>query len=171
MYIQIHNYMLTTADGENAIAEAHNVLIDRFEVRYKWLQGRELLEDPVAFPAGPGLLLLEEQKISSPSSGYVGAASDADQPGITTSIVQAIPPSLVGSNLVNIGEGFVDSLVLGVRVKIIGKTSGGDRVESNEFLYPIYFCWGCHSCPAGMCYGACKLGADDEYFCVPPASE
>jgi len=165
LYVQIHNYILSSANADNLTNNANDVQLVRFEVRYKWLSGRELLEDTVNFPAGQGLLFIEDQKVVSPTSGIIPAAGDIGDPGKTTSKVVAIPKDLIGSNLVNIGEEYVDSLVLGARVKVIGKTLGGSRIESNEFTFPIYFCWGCQACLDGT-YVACDDG-QDLFSCKP----
>ncbi len=167
LHVQVHNYMLNNSSDENQTINANDVQLESFEVRFKWLMGRELLEDAATFPAGQGLLLIEDQKVEIPTSGIVGAAADTGSPGQTIAQVLAIPPALVGSTLTTMTESYVDSLVLGARIKVIGKTLGGSRIESNEFVYPIYFCWGCHQCPSGMTYAAC-LGGQDGFSCIPP---
>jgi len=130
-----------------------------------------LLEDTQLFPGGQALLFIEDQKVNSPTSGVVYAAEKIDDPGRTMSYVIAVPGPLIGSNLVSMTEAYVDSLVLGVKIRVIGTTLGGSRVESNEFVFPIYFCWGCHECPPNTTYASCNPGADGEYYCIPPLDE
>ena len=81
------------------------------------------------------------------------------KPGQFVTHLRLIPPN-VGSQLAALSTD-AEEFVLGVHITIKGTTLGGVDIESNEFIYPIEFCWGCltATCPDGT-YPSCLPGQD-----------
>ena len=119
----------------------YDVQIDRIEVRYSFEKGREIVEG-----LAPSLLLLEDQAEMLPAGGSMPAE------GLT--VIAGIPviSPQVGALLYSLGEE-ADQVVLGVSVKIIGTTLGGQRIESNDYMLRLYLCW------AGLRLASCSDGS------------
>ena len=153
---QIHNYMCTNLNTScNCELDAMAVQLRKATISYEWLIGRESLTT-----YGHGTLLgLEEGEFDIYLSGTVAAADDSGKPGQFVTHLRLIPPN-VGAQLAALSTD-AEEFVLGVHIKIKGTTLGGTDIESNEFVYPIEFCWGCltATCPDGT-YPACQPGQD-----------
>jgi hypothetical protein len=152
---QIHNYMPTNLSTCNCELDAMAIQLSKATISYEWLIGRESLTT-----YGHGTLLgLEEGKFDIYLSGVVAAADQSGAPGQFVTHLRLIPPN-VGTQLAALATD-AEEFVLGVHVTIKGTTLGGVDMESNEFVYPIEFCWGClsFSCPDGT-YPSCQPGQD-----------
>jgi hypothetical protein len=165
MVVQIHNYMVNNAAEGSERVNSRDVFLERFDVTYEWLTNRELL----VLPEYQSLAIIENQDVKAYTSGLVFAGDGFDSPGKLLAAFVAIPPD-VGTSLVTITQSGVQDWVLGVKAKAIGHTRGGARIESNEFLFPVYFCWGCDGCPADTAttdytYYSCTPGQDLNFFC------
>ena len=152
MAVQVRNALPPISSGQSAgNLYAHDIQMERIEISYSFEQGRELVEG-----LAPALLLLEDQKSQLLMSGTFFAETD-DNIIFDIFVIQ----SQVGALLYALGEE-ADQVILGVSIRLIGSTLGGDRIESNEFLFPIKLCWGCLSaaiCPDGSFRG-CLPGQD-----------
>ncbi len=152
--VQVRNALPPVPSCETGNLYAHDIQLERVEIRYSFPQGREVVEG-----MAPALLLLEDQESQLLISGTFGAETDENILAFTA--IQ----SQVGALLFSLGED-ADQVVLGINIKLIGSTLGGDRIESNEFLYPINLCWGCltdFACEDGS-YPACLPGQDSVDF-------
>lgn len=153
---QIHNYMPTNLSTCNCELDAMAVQLRKATISYEWLIGGESLG---TYGLGD-LARLEEGEFDIFLSGTVAAADTSGKPGQFVTHLRLIPPN-VGSQLAALGDN-ASEFVLGVHVKIKGTTLGGVDIQSNEFVYPIEFCWGCLTatpCADGS-YPACKPGQD-----------
>lgn len=152
---QIHNYMPTNLSTPNSELDSMAVQLRKATISYAWLIGRESL---TTYGVGD-LTRLEEGEFDIYLSGTVAAADSSGKPGQFVTHLRLIPPN-VGSQLAALSTD-AEEFVLGVHVKIKGTTLGGVDIESNEFVYPIEFCWGCltATCPDGS-YPACHPGQD-----------
>ncbi len=154
---QLNNYFINTADKDSGLIDANRINLERFEVTYSWVKGEEIVQQPgnenLAF-------LAESPAMVVPVSGFIPSASAADKPGRLPVAGLIIAPDQ-GSVLLDIQSGEELSLVLGVHLKAFGTTAGGKAVESNEFVFPVYFCRGCHACPTDTTYIACLPGQDN----------
>ncbi len=152
--VQVRNALPPVPSCETGNLYAHDIQLERVEIRYSFPQGREVVEG-----MAPALLLLEDQESQLLISGTFGAETTENILAFTA--IQ----SQVGALLFALGED-ADQVVLGINIKLIGSTLGGDRIESNEFLYPISLCWGCltdFACEDGS-YPACLPGQDSVDF-------
>jgi len=153
---QIHNYMPTNLSTCNCELDAMAIQLRKATISYEWLIGRDSLET-----YGYGTLVgLEEGEFDIYLSGTVAAADSSGSPGQFVTHLRLIPPN-VGAQLAALGTD-AEEFVLGVHIQIKGTTLGGVDIESNEFVYPIEFCWGClttATCPDGS-YPACQPGQD-----------
>lgn len=133
------------------VANANGIRLKEAVISYEWLVGRESLAT-----YGLGVLLgLEEGEFSVPLSGNLQPV-----PGSTTSVVpfvEVIPPN-VGTHLSML---YMDAkeFTLGIHLRLKGESE-----ESNTFLYPLDFCWGCLDevcCPGeNEYYPSCYPGQD-----------
>jgi hypothetical protein len=102
--------------------EANDIILQRALIRYE-------------APEALGVPLPRELELD---------LSGALPPTTSASIeMQVITPS-IGRTLANsriLREG--TSLTLNLRIKFFGVTSSGNKVDSNEFVYPIELCYGC----------------------------
>jgi len=153
---QVHNYMPTNLSTCNCELDAMAIQLKKATISYEWLIGEESLE---IYGHGP-LLGLEEGSFDIYLSGVVAAADTSGTPGQFVTHLRLIPPN-VGTQLAALSTD-AEEFVLGVHVTIKGTTLGGVDMVSNEFVYPIEFCWGCLSetCPDGS-YPSCQPGQDD----------
>jgi len=152
---QIHNYMPTNLSTCNCELDAMAIQLRKATISYEWLIGRESLAT-----YGLGTLVgLEEGEFDIYLSGTVAAANTSGKPGQFVTHLRLIPPN-VGSQLAALGAD-ASEFVLGVHITIKGTTLGGVDINSNEFVYPIEFCWGCltSSCADGS-YPSCAPGQD-----------
>ena len=153
---QIHNFMPTNLSAANSELDAMAIQLSNATISYEWLIGRESLTT-----YGHGTLLgLEDGQFDIYLSGVVGAAdSSGDKPGQFVTHLRLIPPN-VGTQLAALAAA-AEEFVLGVHITIKGTTLGGVDMESNEFVYPIEFCWGClsYTCPDGT-FPSCQPGQD-----------
>ncbi len=156
MIIQAHNYLVNNTDEEANQVNSSDIFLERVEIGYRWLRNRDLIASSY-----PGLLEIENEKRKIPISGTLGAAAGMDDPGqLVMSIPEAIPSS-AGVQLADLSEQDAELVVFGIKVKLVGSTRGGSKIESNTFLFPVEFCFGCHACPAGGTYESCIPGQDD----------
>jgi hypothetical protein len=151
---QVNNYMPTNLSTCNCELDAMAIQLRKATISYEWLIGRGALET-----LHPELLSLEEGQIDIYLSGVVAPAGSGGDPGQFVTHLRLIPPD-VGTRLVVLGTE-AEEFVLGVHVTIKGTTLGGVDIDSNEFVYPIEFCWDClnRTCPDGT-YPACYPGQD-----------
>jgi hypothetical protein len=157
MIIQAHNYLVNNTDEEINEVNSRDIFLERVEIGYRWLRNRDLIASSY-----PGLLEIENEKRKIPISGTLGAAAGMDDPGqLVMSIPEAIPPS-TGVQLADLSEQDAELVVFGIKVKLVGSTRGGSKIESNTFLFPVELCFGCHACPGGGTYTSCIPGQD--YF-------
>ena len=152
---QISNFMPTNLSTCNCELDAMAIQLKKATISYQWLIGRDSL-GPLGYN---NLLALEDGKFDIYLSGVVAAASTSGDPGQFVTHLRLIPPD-VGTQLAALSTD-AEEFVLGVHVTIKGTTLGGVDMESNEFVYPIEFCWGCLSlsCPDGT-YPSCNPGQD-----------
>ncbi len=155
-FLQVHNYLLNNSDEDSGRLDSNRVVLERFEISYSWEVGDAIIQQPgnenLAYLADSPPLVI-------PIGGFVGSADDVDKPGKALIGLYLIPPDQ-GQVLQDIPAGDELSVVLGVHVKAFGHTVGGKAVESNSFLFPIYFCRNCHGCPTDYDYLACFPGQD-----------
>lgn len=159
---QIHNFMPTNLSTCNCELDAMAIQLKKATISYEWLIGRDSLA-----PLGHNnLLSLESGTFDIYLSGVVGAADTSGKPGQFVTHLRLIPPD-VGTQLANLSEDAED-FVLGVHVTIKGTTLGGVDIDSNEFVYPIEFCYGClsYTCPDGS-YPSCTPGQDSNTLECP----
>ena len=152
---QVHNFMPTNLSTCNCELDAMAIQLKKATISYQWLIGGDSLT-----PLGHGnLLALEEGTFDIYLSGVVAAADTSGKPGQFVTHLRLIPP-YVGTQLAGLSTD-AEEFVLGVHVTIKGTTLGGVDMESNEFVYPIEFCWGClsYTCPDGT-YPSCSPGQD-----------
>lgn len=152
---QIHNFMPTNLSTCNCELDAMAIQLKKATISYEWLIGRDSLA-----PLGlDNLLALEDGRFDIYLSGVVAAASQSGDPGQFVTHLRLIPPD-IGTQLAALSTS-AEEFVLGVHVTIKGTTLGGVDMDSNEFVYPIEFCWGCltSTCPDGS-YPACNPGQD-----------
>jgi hypothetical protein len=142
---QIGNYLRTNFDPANQIPEAFDFSLERVTVTYEFLQGREN-------PQLGNLLALEEQETTTYVSSIIPAANTSGVPGLAVVGVELIPLDVANSLLRPIFpvtgdqtayDTLARSIVLGAHVQVHGTTSGGVAVSSNDFLFPINFCFKC----------------------------
>ncbi|HOX45743.1 MAG TPA: hypothetical protein PK668_19240 [Myxococcota bacterium] len=161
IWMQVHNYTQNNGDDEVGRINSRDVMLQTVEVSYAWIRNESLLaSDPYQL-----LRALEDEDVSIPMSGMVGAAASPDEPGrllLGTGII----PHHLGSRLVTLADFANDpdnlsQLVLGANIRVVGTTLGGTRVESTPLLFPIYFCFGCVS------GGVCSDGVTPMEGCVP----
>ncbi len=156
LVIQANNYIVNNTDEEIDEVNSRDIFLERIEIGYRWLRNRDLIASGY-----PGLLEIENEGRKIPISGTVSAAASMDDPGqVVMSIPQAIPTS-IGVQLADLSEQDAELVVFGIKVKLVGSTRGGSKVESNTFLFPIQLCVGCHACPGGGTYESCIPGQDD----------
>lgn len=155
MFPQIHNFMPTNLSTCNCELDAMAIQLRKATISYEWLIGRDSL-GPLGYNT---LLALEEGEFDIYLSGVVEPADSSGSPGQFVTHLRLIPPN-VGTQLAALGTDAKD-FVLGVHVIINGTTLGGVEIGSNEFIYPVEFCWGClsSSCPDGT-YPSCQPGQD-----------
>ncbi|MBW2701032.1 MAG: hypothetical protein JRF33_09455 [Deltaproteobacteria bacterium] len=152
--VQVRNALPPVPSCETGNLYAHDIQLERVEIRYSFPQGRDEVER-----LAPAALLLEDQESQLLISGTFGAETEENI------LVFIAIQSQVGAQLYSLGES-ADDVTLGVSIRLIGSTLGGDRIESNEFLYPIRLCWGCltdFACADGS-YPACLPGQDSVDF-------
>jgi hypothetical protein len=152
---QIHNLMPTNLSTCNCELDAMAIQLKKATISYEWLIGR----DSLGTLGHSNLLTLEDGTFDIYLSGVVSAASSSGDPGQFVTHLRLIPPD-VGTQLTALSTD-AEEFVLGVHVTIKGATLGGLDIESNEFVYPIEFCWGClsYACPDGT-YPSCNPGQD-----------
>jgi hypothetical protein len=152
---QVHNYMPTNLSTANGELDSMAIQLKKATISYAWLIGRDSLA-----PLGhTNLLALENGTLDIYLSGVVEPASTSGDPGQFVTHLRLIPPD-VGTQLAALSTD-AEEFVLGVHVTIKGTTLGGVDIQSNEFVYPIEFCWGClsYTCPDGT-YPSCNPGQD-----------
>lgn len=128
-------------------------------MKYRWLIGRESL---TAY--GLNVLLgLEEGDLFYPLSGELAFKDEEGNLRAVVQSIRLIPPN-VGAQLAALGSD-AEEFVLGVHIVLKGSERDGGDVESNKFIYPIEFCWGCLTvaCPDGT-YPACYPGQDGNWL-------
>lgn len=134
------------------------VQLKKATFRYEWVRGREIIASEENLQA---LLYLENREATFHLSGEI--RSDGKYGATFVPDIRMIGPD-VGTQLATAGESFVDSLELGIYVTL-NATDGGSSLDSNEFYFPVYFCWGCldTTCCDGQdaYYPACRPGQDD----------
>lgn len=148
MTIEVRNALPQIGSCTTGNLNPNDIQLDRMEVSYFFEQGREGLTD--------NMLLLEQQPLVLPIAGTYLAESAEN----VLAFIPVIPPQ-VGSRLYPLGQAAKD-VIIGVNVRIIGTTLAGDRVESNDFLFPVYLCWNCLTgaiCPDGS-FPGCLPGQD-----------
>ncbi len=145
-YPQIENRLVANVNADIWELEANDIQLIKGKVSYEWLDGRDVLEEPVN-AASPVLGLEDNVEVDTYISGLVGASS-GDSPGVIVTSVRLVSPQ-VGSNLMllqNIVSPIdLDRVVLGLHLRVVGQTLGGREVESNDFVFPLKFCAGCMS--------------------------
>jgi hypothetical protein len=155
-FIEAHNYIQVNQNSTQDRLNSARITIEWIQVRYRWLVGRELLEQPGL----EGLGILEDLEVNIPYAVVLEGTDSFDDPSrIIVFISEAIPPD-VGTTLTALGATDAHKATLGVEIKLVGHLGDGSRIESDEFLFPVKFCWDCHICPAGLEYGACFPGQD-----------
>jgi hypothetical protein len=132
---QVHNFILLNPGGSDQ-GNNINVMLKRIDVGYKWIAGRELLQN------NPTALEVEDLDHSMPLGGTVSGAEDLGSPGRTVFSATAIPRE-VGRLLHTIDPAVVDALTLSVNFQVVGETTGGSIIKSNRFRFPLYLCWNC----------------------------
>jgi len=148
---QVHNFVLinpSNVDTGNNI----NVMLKRIDVGYKWIAGRELLQN------NPTALEVEDLDHSMPMGGTVSGAQDLGSPGQTVFSATVIPRE-VGSLLHTIDPKVLDALTLSVSFQLVGETTGGSIIKSNRFRYPLYLCWNCLSASGGCWPGQSSVNS------------
>jgi hypothetical protein len=166
---QVHNYLINTSNDYEL--NSMDIQIEYATIRYEWLKDR----NGVLTTNYPTLMAIEEEEVRIPISGITSAAGDATTPGVLLMHVNIVPHH-IGKQLQAIAStDIVDrtDLVLGAHFKLHGTTTGGTSMETNDFLYPIYFCSGCLDvicCPEDLVaeppyYPACRYGQDGLEAC------
>ena len=160
-FIEVHNYIQTNENEQQGRLNSARITVEWIHLRYRWLVGRELLEQPGL----EGLGILEDLEVKIPYAVVIEGTDSYDEPTRTIISVQDAIPSDVGTTLTALGSNDAHKAVLGVEVKLVGHLGDGSRIESDDFIFPVEFCWGCHVCPAGFVYTACNPGQDNA-ICV-----
>jgi hypothetical protein len=134
------------------------VQLKKAAIRYEWVRGREIIASEQNLHA---LFSLEEGEATFHLSGEI--RSDGKYGAAFVPDIRVIGPA-VGTQLASAGESYADSLELGIYVTL-NATDGGSSIDSNEFYFPVHFCWGCLDtiCCDGQdaYYPACRPGQDD----------
>lgn len=103
--------------------EGNRVALNRAEIRYDG-------------PDGIGVPL--------PSVRTISISGTVEPGGIAIAEFEAIPPEL-GAILAQspLLQGRGDSYQINIRLRVFGETSAGNKVDSNEFVFPVDICQGC----------------------------
>lgn len=174
LYPQVHNNLGAGLDMDAWELESYAIQMESASITYEWLRGREeVLEDPNQADLAPLLMLENDVENTWFISAVVEPAGASGEPGKIVTVVEIIPPD-VGSLLTivqNLSSSNLSKLTLGAHVRIEGETLGGRQVESNDFIFPVRFCWGCLG--TAVCtdelgnflrYPACNPGQDANNF-------
>jgi hypothetical protein len=155
---QIENFMPNSTNKTEKDINTLDVQVQRAEITYRWLVGRDIAS------TYDGLADLETQDpFVAPISGVVSAADSSGEPGKMVTILPLFS-SQVQQSLSHLSADDAADVVLGVRVRVFGQTTGGSPIKSNEFIYPLRFCTGCtikQVCCAGT------TNEKEEVFCIP----
>ncbi len=161
MNLQVYNYILNNAREDTAKTNSMDVRLERIKMSYTWIAGRELLVgDEFA-------LALESSPHEEYMAGLISAAGALDDPGSMLLPPISVIPYLLGSRLSGLAtltDDVLNQVVLRVGVKLIGRTLGGTRVETDEFQYPITFCSDCLG--LSQCVAATQAGTA-QWSCTP----
>jgi hypothetical protein len=142
---QIENYMPNNYNMGTKDLNSMTVQLEGAEVTYTWLAGRDIIE------AYPTLLALENADPYIYYFNSVVSASSQSEPGKTLAEIGLFSGEVGDLIATNMGSSAdLRQVALGARVRVFGHTLGGTSVRSNEFVYPVYFCYQCiniYCCP------------------------
>lgn len=155
-FVEAHNYIQTNGDGEQARLNSARITVEWIHVSYRWLVGRELLEQPGL----EGLGILEDLDVKIPYAVVIEGTDSFEDPTKTIVRITDAIPGDVGTTLTALGSTDAHKAILGVKVKLVGHLGDGSRIESDDFIFPVRFCWDCHVCLGDLEYGACIPGQD-----------
>ncbi|MBW1808859.1 MAG: hypothetical protein JRJ87_11750 [Deltaproteobacteria bacterium] len=146
LYPQVHNYLVSSINIDIHELEAMTIQIEKATVTYEWLPGSEEVLEASADLA-PLLMLENDFEVTTYLSGTIGPGGEDGKPGQMVIGVRLITRDV--GNLLTILQHQtprnLSKLTLGAHLRIEGHTLGGRKIVSNDFVFPIEFCWGCLS--------------------------
>ncbi|MBW1810427.1 MAG: hypothetical protein JRJ87_19680 [Deltaproteobacteria bacterium] len=166
LYPQIHNYVVSEFDNIRVDPAGDFLQIEKAIVTFEWLSGREVLE---ASPDLAPLLSMETDfELKTYPNIIIFLPKEAGDPDQIVTIVRLITPD-VGNMLTGLQNQTPENLsklILGAHLRFEGHTFDGREIVSNDFVFPIEFCWGCLDVACRdennnlIGYPACRPGQD-----------
>lgn len=169
---KVQNFLYSTS-GESL--DSNKVLVEWVRVRLEWLRGKNIADPQLQLDLN-AIAATPEQ--SFPLSGVIDSGSDG-KPGtswITMKLLDSVdgdvrsPGYLLSDFFANPDNvTYASNLILGLHIQVEGTTTGGQNITSNEFIFPVQFCYGClaagrnGSVPVYMCCQDTPSLTDD-YF-------
>jgi hypothetical protein len=167
LYPQVHNYLQTNYNIDIGELDSMTIQVEKATVTYEWLSGREEVLEASADLA-PLLMLENDFEVTTYLSATISPSGDSGDPGQLVTVVRLITRDV--GNLLTILQSQtarnLSKLTLGAHLRIEGHTLGGRKIVSNDFVFPIEFCWGCLSAACldengnVIGYPACRPGQD-----------
>ncbi len=143
---KIQNFLYSTS-GESL--DSNKVMLEWVRVRLEWLRGKNIADpnlqsDMNLVVATPEQSFPLSGMIDSGNEGKAGTAwvpmklidsvdGDNNSPGLRLMDLFANPDNAI----------YASNLVLGLHIQVEGTTTGGQNIISNEFIFPLEFCYGC----------------------------
>lgn len=164
LYFFVVNGLPTNVDVTRGQLNTHDVRVERVEARYRWLGDRETIEKDTNLAP---LLALEQSSavaVQFVAENLLPAAA-ADGTSFSIGLLQArVIPAEIGSVLAQTMQGqpvaTLAKIALGVQVRLIGSTTGGQHVESADFSFPVSICSECLEDASGNPLLGCFPGQD-----------